>query len=195
MSENLDLIVDWPERRSDEIAFDARHDALKSYKNCYIGFGSIWQVKLFLGKQQRLLGYSHNKFRAIRFADMALVYFLPYRKQRNRPMFDTDLNLGMDSAKRDLDSIPGAVNILSHWRSALMAKGLIEPQARLFDEASHDATSIRKALALHFHELRVSFGHAKKLLGTHPTLVLFDEHLIDTEKYLKSTDTLLKDYE
>ena len=114
MTNDLSLLKSWPE--SQTIANDLRSRILagKSFHNCYLGLGSVWQVKLFLGGEQRIVAQARNSNleRAIRFADMAIAYFAPYRKRRNRPLLDSDFNLNVNQANADLHNIPEAVKFL-----------------------------------------------------------------------------------
>lgn len=198
MSNNLDLILDWPLEQTLDSVWRSRCQSGQSFKNCYVGFGSLWQVKLFLGREQRVLGYSRNGVRACRFADMAITYFLPYRKRKLRPLTDADLNFSVAQANQDLEEIPLAKALLVKLESALLSRAFIEPVIHLENEPSRSLVQLRKDFQMHLHQLGIDFTRAKAVLSSNPDnkiqLEMFSEHLSQTAIYVRSLDALLNNH-
>jgi len=166
MTNDLSLLKSWPE--SQTIANDLRSRILagKSFHNCYLGLGSVWQVKLFLGGEQRIVAQARNSNleRAIRFADMAIAYFAPYRKRRNRPLLDSDFNLNVNQANADLHNIPEAVKFLQTLESELLAQNKIARNSQSL-AGPKSILQLRRSLGLHLHLYLGDIESAETLLG------------------------------
>lgn len=165
------------------------------YKNCYRGFGGVYQIKMFIGGQQRILGESFTRLHAIRFADMAIVYFWKYRQRRQRPITDDDVNFSLETANQDLVEMHDAKRILSELEEALLKQGLIaavQPH-RLKD--SRDGQQVRRSLRLHFRQYRADFARAKLLAslvdGSKATVDTLEEYIRHLEKLHESLDKIL----
>lgn len=199
MKNDLDAIPNWPENQSMALEFRQRVARGQSFKNCYSVFGQLWQVKLFLGKEQRVLAQGRNGERASRFADMAIVHFLPYRKRLLRPLVDTDLNWSVAQANSDLVNIPEAKEMLVVWEKALLARSLIQPVVHtVSDESPRNTLQTRRDLLLQFHQLNISFERAKATLSsnsaTKTSVEMMDKHMAELGIYVKSLDTLLANH-
>jgi hypothetical protein len=132
--------------------------------NCYCGFGGIWQVKLYVGGEQRIVGETFDCLRAVRFADMALVFFAKYRKRRARPMLDSDLNFSVATANRDLSSVPKAAQILVSLETELLAKGLIGESVKPYED-NRTAAQVCRDLRVFFHQYKQSVLRAQAVVG------------------------------
>jgi hypothetical protein len=163
----LDSITAWPQ--DDELANRCKSmgQTGKSFRNCYLGLGYIWQVKMYLGGEQRIIGETFDCLRAVRFADMALLYFAKYRKRRARPTVDSDLNFGVASATRDTDAVPQAKQILVSLELQLLAKGLIGDDSRPFVD-NRTAAQVCRDLRVAFRSYRLATHRARVLVGTVP---------------------------
>jgi hypothetical protein len=195
MSDNLDAVQDWPDNQSLELDWKNRGMSGQSFKNCYRGFNSFWQVKIYLGREQRVLGHGRNGIRATRFADMAILHFNKYR-HRNRPLVDSDFNFSLRQAKLDLEQLPQVRALLERWETFLLAKQLIAPVTRLFDDSSNDPEQLRKQFAVEYLRLSATKERIIALLSARKeysvTLKMISEHYDQTEKFNQSLDNLLK---
>jgi hypothetical protein len=194
MSDNLEKLA-WPARDVlRESIYSARMASGRSLKNCYLAFGNVWQVKLFLGGAQRTLAHSHSAMNSMRFADMAILHFLPYRKRRNRPLVDADLNFTVEMAKSDLAERSDARAILERWERALLSRQVIQTVAQVFD---HTVTpeKIRKQIGVTANRLFEDFETANRMLRDSPIakvqLEMFYETLDKLRIQLRSLDALL----
>jgi len=182
----LDSITEWPQDPDLETRLKQISHSGKTIHNCYCGFGGIWQVKLFIGGEQRIIGETFNVLRAVRFADMALVYFAKYRTRRKRPIVDSDLNFSLRSALRDLDAVPQAKQILVSLEQALSLRGLISDSAVVSDVTvdNRPADLLAKQMAVHFRQFGVDVLRARALLHTNEsqkiTLDMLDENIRQT---------------
>jgi hypothetical protein len=168
---DLDKIKDWP---TDDILFGEawNHRFMKggkscpTYKNCYWGFGNIFQVKMFIGGQQRVLGESFTAQHAVRFADMALVYFSKYRR-RSRAIADDDVNFTLETAKHDLLVMTDAKAILVEMEEKLIKGGLIAETSRDLKDR-RTPQQVRKDMRLHFRQFRSDTDRIAALLVNEP---------------------------
>jgi hypothetical protein len=194
MFNNLQLLGEWPAAQAVETQWKARCLSGQGWKNCYLAFGNTWQVKLFLGREQRLLGQSHNGVTAARFADMAIVHFLQYRKRKLRPLTDADLNFSVAQANKDLAEMPTACNLLISFEQALLDRSLIKLTA-VGEPAQRTPAQCRKDLSLHFNSLCATFDNVKHHMQSNDqakvTLEMFGEHLEQARSYVRSLDMFL----
>lgn len=177
----LDTITEWPQ---DPIFAEGWHlkfpqDKPCPYKNCYRGFGGVWQVKMFIGGEQRVVGESFNALRAVRFADMALLHFAKYRVRRNRPVIDSDLNFSLLTAKRDTAEVPAATAMLKAWEDSLLKSGLIAAKAETKLIDARTAQQVRRDVRLHFRQYRIDCARAAELVGFYPEAKVSVEMVAD----------------
>lgn len=195
--------IKWPDAEAKQAAFKEQMQKGLRTPNCYLMlYGSIWHVKMYLGGKQRLLGESSNGARAARFADMAILHFLPYRKHRNRPPADSDFTYGITSAQKDLDCVPEAKEILVKWENALVARGLIVRAVNDFiggaPQTPKSLAHIRRDLHLAYSQYKECVTHARAVLRdvdeASITLSLIDVFLSHGAKYNTSLEKLLVEY-
>jgi hypothetical protein len=168
----------------------------KSFRNCYLGLGFIWQVKMYLGGEQRIVGETFHCFRAVRFADMALLHFAKYRKRRARATVDSDLNFSVASAQRDLDAVPAAKQILVSLETGLQARGLLPTDPALVEHVDkRDCAQVCRDLRLFFRQYRLTVSRATTLVGSHPeaqiTLAMMSDNMTQLETLNRSLDKTL----
>ncbi len=86
-----------------------------------------WNVRMYLGGEQRTLGIVHarNVENAFRFADMAQQYFWKYRV-RGRPPSRLDLNLSPERVEADMANEVNAVNLLRQIEDYLLQIGALQ---------------------------------------------------------------------
>jgi hypothetical protein len=166
----LDRITEWP---SDPAFSDTWNDAFDKtkpcpYHNCYRGFGGIWQVKLFLGGEQRIIGESYDRLRAVRFADMCLVRFAKYRTRRNRPLTDDDVNFSLRTANSDLAGCPAATEIINNFEKWLLLKGLIAEARADAQTDRRTPQQVNRDLRLHFRKLRSDYARTAERASFYP---------------------------
>jgi hypothetical protein len=121
---------------------------------------------MFLAGEQRVLGETHDVEHAVRFADMALVYFAKYRVRRSRPVVDSDLNFSVAKANRDLEQVPSAKQILVALETGLQARGLLPPDGAC--ESFRDIRppeQVAKHLAVHFRQVTLDIARARSIIG------------------------------
>lgn len=136
--------------------------------------GKTYRVRMYLGGKQRLLGLTLSGPTAARFADMARIFFWPYRLRDCREPLASDMNYSVELANRDLAENEPAVALLEAIKDHLIHYGLlavIEPGKKegrrtarhevavLRDEmASAYETQTKEVLRL-FGELKKAFHH------------------------------------
>lgn len=89
--------------------------------------GNRMVVQMLFGNQLCVLGIFKGGMlevvnRAARFADLLIVYFWKYRKEK--PITDFDLNYSLGVAQNDLIVVPGAKQLILKIESALIDLGL-----------------------------------------------------------------------
>lgn len=189
---------EWPNHVAAIEQFKQRGMRGLGTKNCYPAFGQYWQVKLYVGGAQHIIGETYNGARAARFADMAIVYLAQYRK-RKREVLDTDLNFSVAQAKADLEAVPRAKQMLIEFENYLLKKGLVVPlSAASGDLPAASLAQVRKDLQLFLRQYSTSFERASAVLGSVPeakiTLGMMSEHLSQMGKYNTSLDKLLSNH-
>lgn len=80
----------------------------KSFKNCYLNLTTMtWIVRFSIGGVQRTVGIAKhegaNRERAVRFTDMFVLFFWPYRNP-GQAMRDSCFNISIEQATKDLET-------------------------------------------------------------------------------------------
>lgn len=115
----------------------------------------LYYVRLGMGGRQWELGRTRDRQAAVRFADMAILYFWKYRKRRLRlAPSDADVNLSVEQAKIDLDANLPARTMLGGLEAGLLAKGAIFDLSRPTGEFVY--SEVRKDLLRGMGQLRAS---------------------------------------
>lgn len=200
MSVKLDDIKNWPAHQTKEEEWATlRQKGIPSH-NCYFtAFGNVYQVKMGLGGQ-RVLGVSANAARAARFADMAILHFLPYRHRRNRAPVDSDFNFGMASAQKDLQDIPEARAILETWEKLLVNRNLIHKAKSdlVFGAPPKSLDAVRRDLNTFFRQYEDVALHASGLLASVPDAEIilseWNKTIRGIHKFHVSVDKLLVEH-
>jgi len=187
--------ITFPESQEFDARIAARLSAGRALKNCYRIFGdddirAYYAVRLGLGSRQWELGRHHNRTVAVRFADMAIVYFWKYRPSRLLPPTDADVNLTVEQATRDLAEIHEARELLDLWAKGLQDKGVIRPPVEILSKYNYNDT--RDIIWRNVQALGIGI---KTMRENHPDLnVHFDvlESQMDSlRKTIRSIDRVL----
>lgn len=193
----LEAITEWPNDGAAQAEWRKQCMSGRTFRNCYVGLGALWNVKLFLHREQRVLGQTKCGWHAARFADMALVYFAKYRTRRTRPLVDADLNFTLASAMRDLAEVPQAVAILKEIETHLLAAGMAAPVETVIPVKPDARTrnQLRKDIQLQWAALGQSLARAEVLVGHSVEFAsqatFFKPHFAESAIYLRSIDGLL----
>ena len=137
--------ITFPESQEFDARIAARLSAGRALKNCYRIYpaGDVrayYAVRLGLGSRQWELGRHHNRSIAVRFADMAIVYFWKYRPSRLLPPTDADVNITVEQAYQDIANIPEARELLELWAKGLEEKGVIRPPVEILSKYNYNDT-------------------------------------------------------
>lgn len=94
---------------------------LGSLKNVslYLG-GRTFRVRLCIGGKQHVIGITRKGANAARFADMARLFFWPYRLRDKRLPEDSEFNYGLEDTKHALEHNHEAVLVLERIRDHLI---------------------------------------------------------------------------
>lgn len=95
---------------------------LGSLKNVslYMGSGRTFRVRLCIGGKQHVIGVTRKGPNAARFADMARLYFWPYRMRDKRLPEDSEFNFGIVDTQHALETHHEAVRLLERIRDHLI---------------------------------------------------------------------------
>lgn len=129
-------------------------------KNCYRA-GNGYAVRLGLGGRQWELGKHRERACAVRFADMAIVYFWNYRTTRKLPPSDVDVNLTVELAKNDLQIYSQCKVLLDDFAARLIEKGVIKKLVAPGEEV-YDYTSARVPVFKHLQALTEAVALVEK---------------------------------
>jgi hypothetical protein len=164
-------------------------------KNCYLATGFRFQVKIYFGGAQHAIGSTSRRFayKALRFADMAILYFWKYRKTKRKPI-DDDFNYSLASAESDCTNIPQAVSMLSGFEQGLDARGLlpaISDKRELLDLQTARVETIHA-----FHRLdecfRLVYFQCPVVPETKLNLEIAKERIEELGKILKTVDSVVR---
>lgn len=94
---------------------------LCSLKNVsvYLG-GRTFRVRLCIGGKQHVIGITRKGANAARFADMARLFFWPYRMRDKRLPEDSEFNFGIADTQHALETNHEAVRLLEKLRDHLI---------------------------------------------------------------------------
>jgi len=121
--------------------------------------GKTWAVRMFLGGQNRCIGYTDDINAACRFADMAAWRFWKYRTRGARPPTDGELNFSAEVAKSDCFNETNASYLISRIESHLRNNGTLPEYKEL--EAEREANrkkrdarrTVRNDMAMFFDDV------------------------------------------
>lgn len=85
----------------------------------YVG-GRTFRVRLCIGGKQHVIGVTRNGPNAARYADMARLFFWPYRLRDKRLPEDSEFNYGLEATQREIDCNDNAVRVLEKIRDHLI---------------------------------------------------------------------------
>lgn len=126
---HLDDVTLFDDPALDERANRLTADTSIKLSNVYVYFRGLFQVRVYLGNEQICLACGSVQ-KCIRFADCALLYFWPYRKKPDRHIVETDLNLGLSHAERELKNTAIVLNYLRDVESILIGRRTIDPSQK-----------------------------------------------------------------
>lgn len=95
-------------------------------KNVYTYFRGMFQARLYLGNAQVCIACG-GPAKCLRMADCALLYFWPYRQKPNRHIVETDLNLGLAAAQRELRENFAIKAHMEYVEQAMIARRALDP--------------------------------------------------------------------
>lgn len=118
----------------DDIELDGRASRLVGstdipLKNVYTYFRGMFQVRMYLGDTQTCIACG-TATKCLRMADCALLYFWPYRIKPNRHIVETDLNLGLAAASRELAHNVVVRDHLCAVEQAMIARRSLDPSRK-----------------------------------------------------------------
>lgn len=121
--------------------------------------GTTWQVRMFLGGEQRTLGIvdATNVQAAFRFSDLAASVFWKYRVRRSHPPTADQLNLTPDRLDRDLQAEGEAMSLLRQIEEYLLQSGAIQsPEQRQLarlEQRARNRGALKQAVQINHMEL------------------------------------------
>lgn len=136
--------------------------------------GKTYRVRLYLGGKQRLLGLTLSGPTAARFADMARIFFWPYRLRDCREPLASDMNYTVELANQDLADNEPAIALLNAIKDHLIHYGMlavIEPGKKDGRRtARHEIAVLREEMAAayeahakepakYFEQIKTAFHH------------------------------------
>lgn len=98
-------------------------------RNVYTYFRGLFQARLYIGDEQFCLA-SGTPQKCIRFADCALYHFWPYRRKPDRHIMDSDLNLGIEWARREINTTVAVRDHLVSIETELIKLHKIHPDSK-----------------------------------------------------------------
>lgn len=162
-----------PEEREDffQASLDGRLRNISVFQD-----RKTYRIRMYIGGKQRFLGATTNGPAAARFADMARIFFWPYRQRDCREPVLTDMNNSVEQAKQDLAENEPAVRLLDAIKAHLLAIGAIneteldqprkesrrsvaEETAQFLRELAAERKDILAEQAKFFDEIRKAFHH------------------------------------
>lgn len=136
--------------------------------------GKTYRVRMYIGGKQRTIGLTEVPANAARFADMARIFFWPYRLRDCREPSLADMNFSVEQANEDLATNERAVELLTSIRDHFINHGMLtlrEPSKKEGRRTSrHEIVDLRDNITrlfaeqqkknLHiFGELKQAFHH------------------------------------
>jgi len=110
-----------------------------------------WAVRMYLGGEQRTLGLAKTKELpyALRFADMAQMYFWKYRVRGAAPPTEQQLNRSLADVESDMVNEPHALALLGEIEGYLLRRGVLKTaDQRDADKKKRKSRSIRSMVAI-----------------------------------------------
>lgn len=93
-----------------------------------------YRVRIYIGGALRLVGITKILEDAARFADMATLFFWPYRIRRGHPPGQSCMNFTVEQAQHDLDTNDDARQILEYILDHLIAFGHLPDPVKANEE-------------------------------------------------------------
>lgn len=131
----------------------------------YLG-GRTFRVRLCVGGRQHVIGITRNGPNAARYADMARLFFWPYRLRDKRLPEDWEFNYGLQATQHELDCNENAVRVLEKIRDHLISISrltVMNPEVGAESagkEYSRQARRTMRGELLFIHEESMGRAHA-----------------------------------
>jgi len=171
-----------PDHLRDNVASLTR---LRLFKGIHRLSLTQWMVRVSLNGIQYVVGRTSSPETAMRFADMAQMYFWPYRTRRARPPVNNQLNFSVEQAKTDLKE-EDIRKVLFQVEELLATRKVLDPEegkrARLLadteslraagvpvPESPETTATVRRSLRADHAELAQSTGKSFMEVGTRLT--------------------------
>lgn len=182
------ISFNFPEDQTREATVRSLENNRKTH-NVYCNFAGF-EVRISIFGRQWLFGRTRNIFDAIRLADMALFNFWKYRRRGgNRPINESDLNLGLESVQRDFAECPDAVALINSYEKLFIDSGMITSST---GGGSFEVSQARKLLLTEWDQMKRTLQGVKSLLAQHPPaqmqLTFLSEAEAELGKLIKSVD-------
>jgi hypothetical protein len=103
-----------------------------------------WMVRASINGIQYVVGRTSNPETAMRFADMAQMYFWPYRTRQARPPVNNQLNFSVAQAKTDLKE-EDIRKVLFQVEELLAARKVLDPEDGKRARLLADTAALRAA--------------------------------------------------
>jgi len=163
----------------------------RAFKNCYWSALSEWQIKLYLGKQQRIIAKTPDKVAAVRFADMAIAHFWRYRKILRRPLEDSDLNFGLEHLAKDRKDNPWAVQLLIEIEQQMIRDHILLDDVKQSEvDVRSDFVEKRKLFVAAYRKAIRRFGELESYPSPSMHLSLLKESLDTSTKLVNAIEQL-----
>lgn len=113
-------------------------------RNVYTYFRGLFQARLFLGDTQVCIA-SGSPAKCVRVADAAIYYFWPYRRKPDRHIVETDVNLGLEAARRELRETPAVAEHMQYVEQEMIRCGALDPESKRGPAPRADRTDLMLA--------------------------------------------------
>lgn len=104
-----------------------------------------YRVRIYLGGKQRTIGITDNGYKAARFADMARLFFWPYRLRDARPPGEGDMNFTLADTQHELDHNEVATRLLERIKDHLESFGDLKIVSRLEEDQRAERKRFRES--------------------------------------------------
>lgn len=122
LANQVDLLT-FELKEADYVTFQERFQAGTLINVSMFPDGKTFRVRFCLGGRQRVLGLTKRGPEAAKFADLAKLFFWPYRLRCVRLPDEADFNYGLEDTKHDLEHNVAAEAVLGRIRDHLMESG------------------------------------------------------------------------
>jgi hypothetical protein len=140
-----------------------------------------WAVRIYIGSETRLIGYTEDLTTACRFADMAQMRFWKYRIRGACEPVQANLNFTVEQAKSDCQREEGAIWLLDKIEKHFKDKGVIADPAVVEAEraANRKSRDLRRTVRHDYMLLHLEVMAALKVISDKLTALCTRLNAID----------------